>query len=139
MYQKVTVVGNLGNDPEMRYTPSGVPVTRFSVATNRRWTSADGSPGEETTWFRVSAWRGLAETCNQYLSKGRQVLVEGRLSPDRESGGPRIWTGNDGVPRSSYEITALEVKFLGGRADREEPVPPDMPAEVGEGEEEIPF
>ena len=135
----MTVVGNLGNDPEMRYTPSGVPVTRFSVATNRRWTSADGSPGEETTWFRVSAWRGLAETCNQYLSKGRQVLVEGRLSPDRESGGPRIWTGNDGVPRSSYEITALEVKFLGGRADREEPVPPDMPAEVGEGEEEIPF
>jgi single-strand DNA-binding protein len=139
MYQKITIIGNLGNDPEMRYTPSGVPVTRFSVATNRRWTGADGNPGEETVWFRVSAWRGLAETCNQYLSKGRQVMVEGRLVPDRESGGPRIWTGNDGVARSSFEISALDVRFLGGRADREEALPPDMPADLAEGEEEIPF
>jgi single-strand DNA-binding protein len=139
MYQKVTVVGNLGNDPEMRYTPSGVPVTRFSVATNRRWTNADGTPGEETVWFRVSAWRGLAETCNQYLSKGRQVLVEGRLVPDRETGGPRIWTGNDGVARASYELTALDVRFLGTRADREEPAGPVAPEEPMEGEDEIPF
>jgi len=139
MYQKVTIVGNLGNDPEMRYTASGVPVTRFSVATNRRWTSADGSPGEETVWFKVSAWRGLAETCNQYLSKGRQVMVEGRLVPDRETGGPKVWTGNDGVPRSSYELSAIDVRFLGGRGEREEPLPPETPAEAGEGEEEIPF
>ena len=139
MYQKVTIVGNLGNDPEMRYTASGVPVTKFSVATNRRWTSADGTPGEETVWFRVSAWRGLAETCNQYLSKGRQVMVEGRLVPDRETGGPRVWTGNDGVARSSYELSANDVRFLGGKGEREEPLPPEMPAQAGEGEEEIPF
>jgi len=139
MYQRLTIIGNLGNDPEMRYTPSGVPVTRFSVATNRRWTDGEGNPQEETTWFRVSAWRGLAETCNQYLSKGRQVYVEGRLLPDRETGGPRVWTGNDGVARSSYELNALTVKFLGGRADREEPLPAEMLAESAEGEEEIPF
>ncbi len=141
MYQKVVIAGNLGSDPEMRYTPSGVPVTRFSVATNRRWTDAQGNPGEETTWFRVSAWRRLAETCNQYLSKGRQVLVEGRLIPDPDTGGPRVWTGNDGVARSSYELNALTVKFLGGRAEREEFVAPEMPEEFGEaeGEEEIPF
>jgi single-strand DNA-binding protein len=139
MYQKVTIVGNLGNDPEMRYTASGVPVTRFSVATNRRWTNADGSPGEETVWFRVSAWRGLAETCNQYLSKGRQVFVEGRLRPNRETGGPRVWTGNDGVARASYEVTALDVRFLGGRGEREEPSGPQAPEEYTEGEEEIPF
>jgi single-strand DNA-binding protein len=139
MYQKITIVGNLGNDPEMRYTPSGVPVTRFSVATNRRWTNADGTPGEETAWFRVSAWRGLAETCNQYLTKGRQVLVEGRLVPDKETGGPRIWTGNDGVARASYELRALDVRFLGGRAEREEALPPVGPEEGGEAEDEIPF
>ena len=139
MYQKVTIVGNLGGDPEMRYTARGVPVTKFSVATNRRWTSADGNPGEETTWFRVSAWRNLAETCNQYLSKGRQVLVEGRLVPDKETGGPRIWTGNDGVTRSSYEVNASDVRFLGGRGEREEALPPVGPEEPGETEGEIPF
>jgi single-strand DNA-binding protein len=140
MYQKVTIVGNLGGDPEMRYTASGVPVTKFSVATNRRWTSADGNPGEETTWFRVSAWRGLAETCNQYLSKGRQVLVEGRLAPDKETGGPRVWTGNDGVARASYEVLALDVRFLGGRGEREEALPPGVPQEPAEGgDDEIPF
>jgi len=139
MYQRITIVGNLGNDPEMRYTPSGVPVTKFSVATNRRWTNADGTPGEETAWFRISAWRNLAETCNQYLSKGRQVLVEGRLVPDKDTGGPRVWTGNDGVARASYELTALNVIFLGGRAEREEGLPPVGPEEPEEGGDEIPF
>jgi single-strand DNA-binding protein len=133
MYQKVTIVGNLGNDPEMRYTPAGVPVTRFSVATNRRWTDASGVPGEETVWFRVSAWRGLAETCNQHLAKGRQVLVEGRLAPDPETGGPRVWTGNDGVSRSSYEITASEVRFLGQKGDGKTAPP------ATDEEGEIPF
>lgn len=141
MYQKVTIVGNLGRDPEMRYTPSGVPVTHFSVATNRRWTSADGTPGEETAWFRVSAWSRLAETCNQYLSKGRQVLVEGRLVPDPDTGGPRVWTGNDGVARASFEVRALTVKFLGGRGEREEqPLPPEMPEDAAdEDDSDIPF
>jgi single-strand DNA-binding protein len=115
MYQKVIIVGNLGRDPEMRYTPSGQPVTNFSVATNRRWTNTDGTPGEETVWFRVTAWGKLGETCNQYLSKGRQVFVEGRLRPDPETGGPRIWTRQDGTAGASFEITAFTVRFLGRR------------------------
>jgi single-strand DNA-binding protein len=140
MYQKVIIVGNLGQDPEMRYTPDGTPVTNFSIATNRRWNSPDGNQNEETVWFRVTAWRQLAELCNQYLSKGRQVLVEGRMTPDRDTGGPRVWTGNDGQARASFEVTALTVRFLGGRGEggdtslsTQEPPPPDI------GEDEIPF
>ena len=114
MYQKIVIVGNLGGDPEMRYTPQGDGVTSFSVATNRKWTGRDGQPAEETTWFRISAWGKLAESTNQYLSKGRQVLVEGVLTPDRETGGPRIWDANNGEKRASYEIRALTVQFLGG-------------------------
>ncbi len=117
MYHKIIIIGNLGGDPQMRYTQTGVPVTSFSVASNRRWTNQDGSQGEETIWFRISAWRNLAETCNKYLSKGRQVYIEGRLNPDPQTGGPRLWTGNDGQTRASFEVTALEVKFLGGRGD----------------------
>ena len=119
MYQKLVIVGYLGRDPEMRYTPNGVPVTNSSVATNVRWVDANGQQQERTTWFRVTAWRRLAETCSQYLSKGRLVLVEGRLTPDPQTGGPRIWTGNDGVARASYEVTASNVQFLGG-AGRED-------------------
>ena len=134
MYQKIIIVGNLGRDPEMRYTPSGQPVTNFSMATNRKWTNADGTPGEETIWFRVTAWGKLGETCNQYLSKGRQVLVEGRLRPDPATGGPRIWTGNDGVARASYELTANTVKFLakprGAAADYEEPPVIEEPGDI---------
>ncbi len=117
MYQKIVIVGNLGRDPEMRYTPSGQPVTNFSMATNRKWTNTDGTPGEETIWFRVTAWGKLGETCNQYLSKGRQVLVEGRLRPDPATGGPRVWTRQDGTAGASFEITANTVRFLGGRAE----------------------
>jgi single-strand DNA-binding protein len=141
MYHKIIIAGNLGRDPEMRYTPDGTPVTNFSVATNRRWSSPDGTQNEETVWFRVTAWRQLAETCNQYLTKGQGVLVEGRMNADRDTGGPRIWTGNDGQARASYEVTALTVRFLGGRGEgaadssvsSEEPPPPDI------GEDEIPF
>ncbi|MGD2142992.1 MAG: single-stranded DNA-binding protein [Anaerolineae bacterium] len=138
MYQKLTVVGNLGQDPEMRYTPDGTPVTNFSVATNRRWTNADGSPGEETVWFRITAWRRLAEVCNEYLEKGRQVLVEGRVRPDPETGGPRVWTGRDGQTRASYEVTAQTVKFLGRgvTAPSAAGIPEEPPVEE---EEEIPF
>ena len=107
-------MGNLGNDPELRYTPQGDAVTSLNVATNRRWTGGDGQPVEETTWFRVSVWGKQAEACNQYLSKGRQVLVEGRLTPDRATGGPRLWTDNDGNARASFEVRALSVQFLSG-------------------------
>jgi single-strand DNA-binding protein len=127
MYHTITVVGNLGRDPEMRYSPDGKPVTNLSVATNRKWTNADGTPGEETLWFRVSAWGKLAEVCNEYLSKGRQVLVEGRLRPDPETGGPRIWTRQDGTSGASYEIVARTVRFLGspdnGGGEEEESLP----------------
>jgi single-strand DNA-binding protein len=143
MYQKVIIVGNLGRDPEMRYTPQGKPFTSFSVATNRRWTNADGTPGEETIWFRVSTWGRTAEVCNEYLSKGQQVFVEGRLRPDPETGGPRIWTGNDGIARASFEITAFTVKFLGRRGERVEVEPgvtlEEPPPGFEEGEEELPF
>jgi len=98
----------------MRYTPNGVPVTSFSVATNRRWTDANGNSQEKTVWFRVTAWRKLAETCNQHLNKGSRVLVEGELEADPQTGGPRTWQDRDGHWRASYEITAREVRFLGG-------------------------
>lgn len=116
-YHKVIVVGNLGRDPEMRYTPGGQAVTDFSMATNRQYTASSGEKVKETTWFRVTAWGRQAETCNQYLNKGSQVLVEGRMNPDKESGGPRLWEGNDGAMRASYEITAERVVFLGSRGD----------------------
>ncbi|MCA9972740.1 MAG: single-stranded DNA-binding protein, partial [Anaerolineales bacterium] len=118
MYQKIIVVGNLGRDPEMRYMPDGTAVTSFSLATNRRWTDrASGQPVEETTWFRVSVWGRQAETANQYLSRGRQVLVEGVLTPDRATGGPRLWTAQDGTVRASFEIRADSVRFIGSRED----------------------
>jgi single-strand DNA-binding protein len=134
MYHKIIIVGNLGRDPEMRYTPDGTPVTDFSVATNRTWTNPDGSKGEETVWFRVTAWRRLAETCAQYLSKGRRVLVEGRMNPDRETGGPRVWKRQDGSAGASYEVTAGRVVFLGGRAE----TGPGAGPGVGEPEAEFP-
>ena len=117
MYQKLTIVGNLGRDPEMRYTQSGQAVCSFSVATNRRWTGSDGQQQEETVWFRVSTWGKRAETCNQYLNKGRLVLCEGRLTVDRETGEPRVWQDQNGKWRASYEMTAFEVKFIGQRGD----------------------
>jgi single-strand DNA-binding protein len=135
MYQKIVIVGNLGRDPEMRYLPNGTPVTNFSVATNRRWTGQDGQQQEETCWFRVSAFGRMAEVCSQYLSKGRQVLVEGRLRPN-ERGEPRVWTGNDGVARATFEVTAEAVKFLGGRGDA---VPMSDMEPEGPPEEDIPF
>jgi single-strand DNA-binding protein len=142
MYQKIVLIGNLGRDPEMRYTADGTPVTSFSIATNEKWTGRDGEQQERTTWWRISAWRRLAETCNQYLSKGSQVLVEGRMNTDPETGGPKIFTRNDGTPGATYEVTAFTVKFLGGRADagdldvpRDEQVPPEADID----EDSIPF
>ncbi len=119
MYQKITIIGNLGRDPEMRYLPSGQAVTNMSVATNRRYTDSNGQRVEETTWFRVAVWGNQAETVNQYLQQGSRVMVEGSLRPDPETGGPRIWTRNDGTPGASFEITAQRVLFLSTRAEDE--------------------
>jgi single-strand DNA-binding protein len=126
-YQKIIIVGNLGRDPEMRYTPDGTPVTSLNVATNRRWTNSDGSQGEETVWFRVSVWRKQAEIAAKYLAKGRQVMIEGRMTPDRATGGPRVWTSQDGTPRASFEVTADRIIFLSGRTEGQFP-------DNGEGE-----
>ena len=116
MYQTLIVVGNLGRDPEMRYMPDGTAITSFSMATSRRWNDkATGQPVEETMWFRVSVFGRQAEAVNQYLSKGRPVLVEGHLRADPQTGGPRLWTGQDGTMRASFEITAETVRFIGGR------------------------
>jgi single-strand DNA-binding protein len=112
MFQKLVVVGNLGQDPDMRYMPDGRAVTNFSVATNRKWTNSDGSKGEETTWFRIAVWGNQAEACNQYLSKGRRVLVEGRLAPDPQTGGPQLFERRDGSRGAAYNVTAQSVQFL---------------------------
>jgi single-strand DNA-binding protein len=115
MYQKIIIVGNLGGDPQMRYMPDGTAVTSFSVATNRRWNDRNGQQVDETTWFRISAWGRQAETANEYLSKGKQVLVEGRIKPDPATGGPRMWTGQDGTLRASFEVVADSIRFIGSR------------------------
>lgn len=117
MYQKIVIVGRLGRDPEMRFTPSGQAVTSFSVATDNVRTDPSGKTIKETVWFRVSAWGKQAENSNNYLSKGKLVLVEGRLTADAKTGGPRIWTGQDGTTKASFEISAQSVKFLSGKSE----------------------
>lgn len=134
MYQSTTVIGHLGRDPEMRFTADGTPVTSFNIATTRKWTNAEGQSQEKTTWFRVTTWRKLAETCNQYLTKGQLVLVEG----DVEASAWSDKTSNE--PRATLELRARTVRFLSKKGERGEP-------EVGAGsggaaaptEEDIPF
>jgi len=140
MYHKVIIAGYLGRDPEMRYTSGGTPVTNFSVATSRRWTGQDGEQREETVWWRVSVWGRQAEVANEYLFKGRPVLVEGTMVPDPQTGGPRLWTGQDGQVRASYEIRADTVRFLGSRTEAV-PGASGAPGEAQDaiGEEEVPF
>ncbi len=115
MFNKIMVIGNVGRDPEMRYTPSGAALTEFSIATNRRYTTAGGERREETDWFNVTAFGRLGERVSQYVSKGSKLYVEGRFHS-------RSWEGRDGVSRTSNEITANEVVFL------------DRPGEGGGGE-----
>ena len=130
MYQRIVIMGRLGRDPEMRYTPQGRPVTTMSVATDRRWSNQEGEQQQETTWFRVTAWGKTAENCNQYLSKGRAVLVEGRMQN-------RQYEDQQGQKRWSWDLVADRVVFLPAGAGR--------PAEAGAeelppaGEDEIPY
>lgn len=102
---KVMIIGNLGRDPEMRFTANGSPVVNFSVAVSRNYTSPDGERREETEWFNVVAWNKLAEVCNQYLAKGRRAYVEGRLQT-------RSWQGQDGQKHYRTEVVASEIQFL---------------------------
>jgi single-strand DNA-binding protein len=112
---KVMIIGNLGRDPEMRYTPSGKPVTSFSLASSRTWVSADGERREETEWFNVVAWGNLAEICNQHLMKGQQVYIEGRLQT-------RCWEDDNGQRHFRTEVVANEMIVLGNRV-RDEAAP----------------
>ena len=140
MFQQITIVGYLGSDPVMRFTPSGQAVTSFSLATSRSYTNNAGQKIDETTWFRISVWGAQAESCNQYLSKGRPVLVVGQMRPDPETGGPRVFTRNDGTSGASFEVTANNVRFLpSGRGDSEG-YEQDMGDQQGGAEDDdIPF
>jgi single-strand DNA-binding protein len=130
---KVMIIGNVGTDPEMRFTPNGNPVTSFRVATNWVYTTPDGERKQETEWFTVVAWNRLAENCNQFLTKGQRVYAEGRLRT-------RTWEGQDGQRRSRSEVIANRVLFLDRQAVA--PLPTEGAEEAGAGEpelEEIPF
>ena len=124
---KVMIIGRLGRDPEMRYTPSGRPVTTFSVATSRSWNTSEGGRRTETEWFNVVAWSNLAEICKQHLSKGRLVYIEGRLQT-------RQWDDPEGNKHSSTEIVANEMIMLD---DRREGNHDEDEGEIDE--EEFPF
>ncbi len=135
MFQQLTIVGNLGQDPELRFTQNGKAVCNFSVATNRKWTGEDEQQEEETTWWRITVWNKAAEACSQYLKKGRQVMIVGRITVDKETGGPRIWTDQSGSARATLEVTATDVKFLGSPASGAAAGEPEV-AVTGD---EIPF
>lgn len=159
MFQRVTLIGHVGQDPQMRFTPDGTAVTNISVATKE--TISKSAPGggerpcpqgwkesyngrnwEVTTWWRVTCWRGLAEMVNQYVTKGQLIFVEGVVSGETVDGNqnPRVWTGNDGVARASFELTARTLKFMSGRGDATGGQPlGEPPPETGFEEDVLPF
>ena len=134
MYQSLTIVGNLTQAPTMRYAPSGVAVTSFGVAVNKAWTDASGERKDKVTYFRISAWRKLAEVCDQHLTKGRQVMIVGEVEE------PNVYNDKrTGEPVASLNVTAQVVKFLGGRDDELAKHGPTARSESAESEDEIPF
>ena len=140
MFQTIIIAGNLGKDPEMRYTPSGQPVTSFNVATNRNYTDSNGQQVKETTWFRVSVWGKQAESTHNYLKKGSKVIVEGRLIADATTGGPRIYKRSDGSSGASFEINASNVRFLSSRTEGGEPGSGGEDLDAGgAAEDDLPF
>ena len=159
MFHRVTLIGRVGQDPQMRYTPDGTPVTSFSVATTTTlgktmpgggerpcpngWKeSYNGRNWELTTWWRVTCWRGLAETVNSYLTKGRQVFVEGEVTGEARDGQqwPRTYTAGDGTVRAAnYEITARTIKFLAAAEEGSSGPPIGEPPPEGFEEDALPF
>lgn len=139
-FNKITIVGYLGRDPELRYTPQGTPVCDFSIATTERRKDKSGEFHDQTTWFRVSFWGKLAEVANQYLAKGRQAYIEGRLTQ-------REWQDRDGNQRTSLEVNGTDLQFIGSRSDemgggssRSDFQPRDEPAkDGGVTEDDVPF
>ena len=133
MHQEIILLGNLGGDPTLRVTPDGTPVTSFRVTTNRRWRAQDGTTKEKTVWFGVSVWERKAEACNQYLTKGQRVLVNGEIEESI------IYTDREGNKCASLEVRARNVEFLTSRTETQVLTSgPDQPGEEGEGGD-IPF
>ena len=134
---KVILIGNLGRDPELRFTKDGRPVTNFTLATNERWRDKQGNSQERTEWHRIVVWDKQAENCAQYLQKGRSAYIEGRIQT-------RDWEDKDGNKRQTTEVVALQVTFLGGRGDGagrsggDSPPPPE-PSDSPAGGDDIPF
>jgi len=134
---KVILIGNLGRDPEVRYTPSGTAVANFSIATTENWTNKDGEKESHTEWHRIVAWGRLGEICGEYLSKGKQVYIEGRIRTNE-------WEDQEGNKRQNKEIVALTMQMLGSRAQAEpssdeSPSPEPDTASSGPTEDDIPF
>ena len=127
-YQYTIIIGNVGRDAELRYTPTGVAVCDFTVAVSRRWNDRNtNEQREKTTWFKVSAWRGLAETASQFVHKGMQIMVAGEIDAS-------AFQGQDGQPRASLELTARDIKFLGRRGETV-----GEPGELPSEPEDLPF
>ena len=127
-YQYTIIIGNVGRDAELRYTPTGVAVCDFTVAVSRRWNDrTTNEQREKTTWFKVSAWRGLAETASQFVHKGMQIMVAGEIDAS-------AFMGQDGQPRASLELTARDIKFLGRRGETV-----GEPSELPSEPEDLPF
>jgi single-strand DNA-binding protein len=131
---KVMIIGNVGRDPEMRYTPDGTPTAKFSVAVSRSWTTPDGEKKEETEWFNVVTWRKLAETCGNYVHKGQKVYVEGRLQT-------RKWTDPQGVEKRYTDLVANQVMFLSPKATSSDAQTEESPAAADDTDDagDIPF
>ncbi|MDR3576752.1 MAG: single-stranded DNA-binding protein [Anaerolineaceae bacterium] len=140
MFHTIIIVGNVGKEPEMRYTPSGKAVTSFSLASSQNRSGQNGQQTKETVWFKISVWEKQAETVSQYVHKGSKVLVEGRLNFDPATGSPRVWTRQDGTPGASFEVTASTVRFLSPKGEGAGGPGEDageVPGDAGEGD--IPF
>jgi single-strand DNA-binding protein len=132
---KVILIGRLGADPEIRYTPSGAEVATFRIATSESWTNKSGEKEERTEWHRIVAWRGLAKICGEYLCKGKLVYVEGRLRT-------RSWEDRDGNKRTTTEIEASDMKMLGGVGEasrKAKEAEPESAPPAAKEEEDIPF
>ena len=141
MVNKVILIGRLGADPEIRYTPSGAEVTTFRIATSENWTNKNGEKEEKTDWHRIVTWRNLAKICGEYLSKGKLVYIEGKLRT-------RNWEDKDGNKRTITEVEATEMKMLGGpgeggrktkEAGPEYGAAPGAPPAPAKDEDDIPF
>lgn len=124
-FNKIILVGNLGRDPELRYTAQGTPVCSFTLATNERRKDKAGEMQDFTTWFRVTLWGRQAETASQYLIKGRPVYIEGRLRIEE-------WTDKEGRPRYTLEVHATDMQFIAGRSDETQSHAPTNPTKVSE-------